>query len=238
MKYYSHYIWESGSEEETKNPVSVVLQQIKGGKRHYLFACICEGEGNGEETSYISGYVTARLVEWFHGLFSEKHCGAEVGEQMKKRLSREIVLIEEELWANSEEKGLSESYHILGILLCEQDFLCFAKGDYKGYLFNRRFNRKQRVDVKKRFFEGNDQVARDGKVGNVQYVFGHLQKNVGIILCNKDFDIYFSEHELIEVLGEDGLEEEQINRRLQELWKENQHRGGAAYAGAVYFRIG
>ena len=53
MQYYSHYIWESGSEEKD-NPISVVLQQVSRKNHHYLLACVCDGraaERDGAEDS-------------------------------------------------------------------------------------------------------------------------------------------------------------------------------------------
>ena len=237
MKYFSHYIWESGSGENGNlSPVSVVLQQIKWRGWHYLFACICEGEGSEEESCYISGYVTAYLVEWFHRQFGDSLCKADVGERLKKSLAKELEMIEAGLRSNTE-KRFGETYHILGILLCEQNFLCFAKGDYKGYLFNRRFNRKQRIDVQERFFPKPCVSSGEDKGNEWKYVFGHLQKGVGMLLCNKGFDTHLTKQEMVEVLCKEDLLEEQIRRRLKELWKENKFRGGENYAGAVYFRI-
>ena len=239
MKYFSHYIWESGSEEkENLNPISVVLQQIRWRRQHYLLACICEGEGSNKEACEISGYVTAHLVEWFHGQFAGSLCRIDAGERVQKSLFKELGKIEGELWENGEEKTGRKTYHILGMLMCEQDFLCFARGNYKGYLFNRRFNRKQRIHLEERFFGGRGNSWKDaGKDDKPHFVLGHLQKGVGVLLCNREFDRKLSAEEMVEVLGEDDLDEEQMKKRLKELWMENKFRGGTDYAGAVYFRI-
>lgn len=232
MKYFSHYIWESGSEEKA-NPVSLVLQQVKYRGKHLLFACICEAEKGCEEAGYVSGYVTACLVEWFHKQYLKQWYDQSVGERLRRAVVKEMEKIDGELESYADEHHICVKYHILGMLMCEHDFVCIAKGEPKGYLFNRRFNRKQRLVLTDRLFEGNNMHA-DG----LKTVCGCLQKGVAMILCNKEFDGQIKAEEMTEVLSEPCEQEGQIEKRLEELQKENHFRGGAEYGAAVYVRIG
>ena len=234
MKYFSHYIWESGSEGKA-NPVSLVLQQVKYGGKHHLFACICEAEECSEGGIYTGGYVTTSLVEWFHDQYLQLWYKKPMGEKLQRALKKELGKMEEALVVYAGEKETYVKYHMLGILMCEHDFLCFAKGTPKGYLFNHRFNRKQRIPWMDRLF--TRQVYEKEERDEVRFAFGYLQKGVGVLLCGSRFDAYISAEEMIEVLLHPWDNEEQIQKSLRELWKENQIRGGEKDGAAIYVTI-
>ena len=139
-----------------------------------------------------------------------------------------MVKIEEELEEYGRQKGSVTEYDILGMAVWNDSFCGFWKGDCKGYIFNKRFNRKQRRDLK--------EVIGQKEEGQIQLVEGNLQKGVGILFCSSLFDGYIREEEMLEVLSEEDLADKEIERRLRELWKENQKRGERGYAGAVFFR--
>ena len=227
MKYYSHYIWENG-EVKGQNPVSLVLQQTKLRKGRCLLACICDGTRSSENESLVSGYVTERLVEWFHGKYLPILQMKIQGINIQHMLEEELAKIEEELKEFGRQKGIVADYDILGMAVWNDCFCCFWKGDCKGYIFNRRFNRKQRRNLKDVIYRKEDDP--------MQLVEGNLQKGVGILLCSPLFDGNLMEEEMLEVLSEEGLEDKEIEKRLRELWKENQKRGERGHAGAVFFR--
>ncbi len=227
MQYYSHYIWESGSGEK-KNPVSVVLQQVSLNKHQYLLACVCDGRRSKDSGSLVSGYFTERLAEWFH----QRHPGIKhqcKEEEILQAISKELKKITEELQEYGRQKNIEVAYDIWGILICDNQFWMFKKGDCKGYLFNRRFNRKQRKELQKVLLQ--DKADPDELL-----LYGRLQKNIGILLCSEAFGENISEEEMLQVLFEENLKDKDIQKRLGELWNENIRRGGTRYAGAVFFR--
>ena len=227
MKYYSHYIWENG-EVKGQNPVSLVLQQAKLRKGRCLLACICDGTRSVKNKSLVSGYVTERLVEWFHEKYLTTLQRPMNSIDIQHMLEEELTKIEEELEEFGRQKGIVADYDILGMAVWNDYFCCFWKGDCKGYIFNRRFNRKQRRNLKDVIYRKEDDP--------MQLVEGNLQKGVGILLCSPLFDGNLMEEEMLEVLSEEGLEDKEIGKRLRELWKENQKRGEQGHAGAVFFR--
>ena len=228
MKYYSHYIWESGSVER-QNPVSIVLQQVKLRKGRCLLVCICDGTGSGENASLVSGYLTERLVEWFHHKYIPTLQKKDPDRSTFWVLTEELKRIEEELEEYGRQKGTVATYDVLGMAVCDSEFFCFLKGKCKGYLFNRRFNKKQIRNLKALVYQGEEE-------SRIQLVQGSMQKGVGILLCSPLFDTNISEDEMLEVLSEEHLEDGDIQKRLGELWKENKKRGENGHAGAVFFR--
>ena len=228
MKYYSHYVWESGSVER-QNPVSVVLQQVKLRKGSCLLVCICDGTESGENACLVSGYLTERLVEWFHHKYiptlqkktQDRSASQVLGEELKK--------IEEELEEYGRQKGTVPKYDVLGMAVWDSEYCCFLKGKCKGYLFNRRFNKKQMRNLKTLVYQGEEEHR-------IQLAQGSMQKGVGILLCSPLFDSNISGEEMLEVLWEEHLEDGDIQKRLGELWKENKKRGETGHAGAVFFR--
>ena len=227
MKYYSHYIWEN-EKLEGQNPVSLVLQQAKLRKGRCLLACICDGTRSIENESLVSGYVTERLTEWFHGKYIATLQVSMNGIKIQHMLEEELAKIEEELEEYGRQKGSVVECDLLGMAVWNDSFCCFWKGDCKGYIFNKRFNRKQRRDLK--------EVIGQKEEGQIQLVEGNLQKGVGILFCSSLFDGYIREEEMLEVLSEEDLADKEIEKRLRELWKENQKRGERGHAGAVFFR--
>ena len=227
MKYYSHYIWENG-EVKGQNPVSLVLQQAKLRKGRCLLACICDGTRIIENESLVSGYITERLVEWFHGKCIPTLQITMNDAKIRHMLEEELAKIEEEVKEFEKQKGITADYDIWGMAVKNDYFCCFWKGDCKGYIFNKRFNRKQRRNLK-------DIICQKEEC-QLQLIEGNLQKGVGILLCSPLFDSNLIEEEMLEVLSEEDLEDKDIGKRLRELWKENQKRGERGHAGAVFFR--
>jgi len=228
MKYYSHYIWENG-EVKGQNPISLVLQQAKLRKCRCLLACICDGTRSVKNESLVSGYVTERLVEWFHGKYLPTLQMKMKNTNIQHMLEEELNKIEEELQEFGRQKRIVADYDILGMAVWNDYFCCFWKGDCKGYIFNKRFNRKQRRNLK-------EAICGEKEECQIKLVEGNFQKGVGILLCSSLFDGNLMEEEMLEVLSEAGLEDKEIGKRLGELWKENQKRGERGHAGAVFFR--
>ena len=214
MKYYSHYLWESAGRE---NPVSLVLQQVKLKKGRCLLACICDGSRSKADGSLISGYFTERLVEWFH-----HQCLPLINQSGKTEKIHQ--LLEKEI------KSMPV-YDLSGMLVWGEQFCYFEKGDVKSLLFNRRFNKKQCRNLSQMLFDKD-------KGEELLLVSGTLQKGISILISTAGFCEHISEKEMLEVLFEEKAKDVEIQKRLKELWKEDIVRGGAEYAGAVFFRVG
>ena len=233
MEFYSHYIWESGNGRKG-NSSSVVLQHVYVKKHSCMLLCVCDGGrsrpvGKNEPSSVISGYFTERLVEWFHedylSVIRRRSGEMETENTIEKILRAELNKIGTELLEYGKQKEIEVILDVKGILLYDNRFWMFDKGNCCGYLFNRRFNRKQMKEI----------ITEKGS--SWQIVQGRVQNNIGILLCNNTFGAYLTEEEMVGILYQDDLGDEDIQRRLQEIYKENRQRGGKDMAGAVYLRI-
>lgn len=229
MQYYSHYIWESGSEEKD-NPISVVLQQVSRKNHHYLLACVCDGrtaERDGAEDSIqLSSYFAECLTEWFHKQFLEMILRRKISSHdIHKSLEQELEKIRQEMTEYCRQKKREDTYSVLGILLCEDYFCLFHRGDVVGYLFNRKFNRRKRKPLQ-------EQAGR-----KLMLVEGNAQKRIGILLCTREFGSTISEEEMIRVLFENELDDKRIEKHLREIRQADISRGISTAAGAVFIRL-
>ncbi len=228
MKFNSHYIWESGSVEKP-NPVSVVLQQVKLKHCRCLLACVCDGSKSGDEAMCVSGYFTERLVEWFHRQCIPKLQNLCWNEGVQCLLECELSAIQAELEEYGVRKNAVIKCDISGMIIYEEIFCYFSMGENRGYLFNRRFNKKQCRDL-------NKCLLRKEKHDQIQLVQGTLQRDVAVLIGNSSFGANILSKEMIEVLFEEKLADKEIKKRLKELWSADIERGQKGYAGAVFFR--
>ncbi len=226
MDYKSAYLWEKGSEEEVSR-VSLVLQQAIVKKQEVLMACICGSDCNGKHGVMESGYFSEGLTEWFHRELL-KICEQKNREtELNIILSREIERLQRDMGKYAKKQNDSSKLYYIVIVLWKKRFWMFVKGEYKGYLLNRRFNRKQISEIEKQMPEG--------QAASIQ---GIVQRKVGILLCTNNYLKYMEREAVSEMLcmEEEACTEQRMQKRLQELWQENVRRGENASTGVVYIR--
>jgi len=219
MNYVSAHLWEK--EKERPMCISLILQHAKVQKREVLLACVCESKNTGEAGVTESGYFSEGLTEWFHreGVkLCERH---EVTEVPGEKLFREIKRLEEESASYLRKYEKELHLHYWGVLLWDSRAWFFARGDCKGYLLNRRFQKKNIREI----IENHSEKS-------LVFMAGSVQKKVGILLCTDGFGAEVKKETLAEVLIPDGgVSGERMERRLKEL------AGEGRSAGAVYIRI-
>lgn len=222
MQYYSNYIWESAGTKD--NAVSLILQHVCLKQHNCMLACICESD-HSTGSSVVSGYFTERLVEWFHhGYLNilQKKGGKEV---VFHALKGELDRIEQELADYGKKKQENATVTVIGIFIFDSYFWLLGEGEWRGYLFNRRFNRIQRRNLP------------GVKEAGIHIWEGILERNIGILLCSSGFDSHLTSEEMPQVLFQEHLDDKDIGKRLRELWKEEVKRGGTENVGAVYIRV-
>ena len=225
MNYQSTFLWEKGS-IKAYNPVSLVLQQATICKQSILLACVCESDKEGENGVLESGYFTESLVEWFHRDLVKRLEKGALGKEVEKGLQKEVERICKELEIHAVKRNLTAKMHCMGLLLVENRFWMFSQGRVQAYLINRRFNKKNMC-----------LIAGEKKEEELLWQNGSIQKHLGILICTSGLLSYMEMEEATEVLSLEGeLSEERLQKRLQELWKENVQRGESASVGAVYIR--
>ena len=224
MKVLSAHLWEKGR-EDTSMPISVVLQQAEVRRKNVLLACVCEGKHEGETGVLESGYFTEGLTEWFHRE-GVKFCERKEGEKVADSLHSEVERLQKENREYMHKKNLFPNLHYWGIFMWENRAWIFAKGECKGYLLNRRFQKKNLREIV------NPKAQKEGiwmKVG--------IQKKIGILLCTEGFMEGLSAEYCLAVLIPEGeITEERMQKRLQELQREQSHKGKEKAVGAIYLR--
>ena len=224
MKVLSAHLWEK-KEDVSHMPISLVLQQACAGRKTIVLACVCEGKNTGEAGVTESGYFTEGLTEWFHRECIQL-CERKEEERAADSLKREIVCLEKEACEYMNKKGLESKLHYWGILLIENRAWIFARGACKGFLLNRRFQKKNMREI-----------SMPGSVEKSSRQQVEVQKRIGILLCTEEFLNGWKPADAAEILIPDGeLTEERMEKRLQEIWQEQVRLGRGTVAGAVYLQ--
>ncbi|MBR6665627.1 MAG: hypothetical protein IKL22_07945 [Lachnospiraceae bacterium] len=219
MNYVSAHLWEK--EKACPMCISLILQHALVGKREVLLACVCESKNAGEAGVTESGYFSEGLTEWFHREGVKLCDRKEITEVPGEKLFREIKRLEEESASYLRKYKKELHLHYWGVLLWDSRAWVFARGDCKGYLLNRRFQKKNIREI----------IARHSETSSV-FMTGSVQKKVGMLLCTDGFGAEVKKETLAEVLIPDrGVSGERMERRLKEL------AGEGRSAGAVYIRI-
>lgn len=224
MKVLSAHLWEKEN-NASYMPISLVLQQACAGKKTIVLACVCEGKNIGETGVTESGYFTEGLTEWFHrkGI---RLCERKEEEKAADSLEREIARLEKENREYVGKKGLGFKLHYWGIFLIEDRAWIFAQGECKGFLLNRRFQKKNIREI-----------LVPGQVGLRKWQQVKVQKRVGILLCTEEYIGDRLSSEVVEILIPEGeITEERMEKRLKELWREQRRLGRGTVAGAIYLR--
>ena len=226
MDYRSTYLWEKAECQEY-NPVSLVLQQVTVHKQDVLLACVCESKQEGKEGVAESGYFTEALVQWFHKDMLQLLEKRDAEKELGKSLQKEVDRITREISQHAAKERHIEALQCKGLLLLENRFWLFSKGQTQAWLLNRRFNRKH-IHL----------IGENSKENVVVWEEGIVQKRLGLLLCTSNFFRHVEEMEVAEVLAlENDWSEERVQRRLQELWRENVLRGENASVGVIFVRV-
>lgn len=204
MNINSQYLWEKESSVDI-NPISIVLQQISVKKSKALLACVCESGRQNANAAMDSGYFTERLVEWFHQKFIKKFMLSMREAEITDALQEELNIITQELKRNNKNRE-ERRMHYSGILICNNWCWMFQKGHTHIFLYNRRYNTKNK---KKVILPDEEKVFE-----------GRIQNNVGVLLCTETMTELFEDQELMEVFwGEHKVDEIHMRNRMYELWK-------------------
>lgn len=224
MKVLSAHLWEK-KEEVSHMPISLVLQQACAGKKTIVLACVCEGKNTGETGVTESGYFTEGLTEWFHRE-GVRLCERREEEKAANCLEREILRLEKENREYAMRKGQGSKLQYWGIFMVEDKAWIFECGECKGFLLNRRFQKKNMREI-----------SATLHTANKNWIQVKIQKRIGILLCTEDFLRGWMPHECVEILIPEGeITEERMEKRLQELWQEQVRLGRGTVAGAIYLR--
>ena len=218
MNYISAHLWEKGKEHTTG--ISLILQHASVCKREVLLACVCESKNTGEEGVTESGYFSEGLTEWFHREGVKLCENRKLTDTPGEKVCEEIRRLEEEIAAYLQKIKKEPQLHYMGVLLWESRAWFFHKGGCKGYLLNRRFQKKHVREI-----------LQKQETNVPHFVTGRVQKRVGLLLCTKNFGTEVNRETMAEVLMPDTeVIGERMEKRLKELCKDTES------AGAIYLR--
>lgn len=212
MGIVSNYIWERAADGGV-SPVSLVLQQVKVRGREIGLFCVCTSR---EEA--LGGYMTERLVEWFH-----KDCLPACERRklplLPSLLEPELACIRRELYAGQQEGALAEQLGYGGLLLAGSRFFLFGQGEVRVQLVNYRYNRPQLKAL-------------------AAPLSGRIQRGAGVLLHTPELTGPLAPEEVCQILhGEGDWQEQRIGRRLRELYQEGRSRGCVNAVGGIYLQI-
>ena len=224
MKVLSAHLWEKGKDVSSM-PISLVLQQAQVGNKLVMLACVCEGKNSGEIGVTESGYFSEGLTEWFHRE-AIRLCERKEEEKAAGSLHMEIGRLQKENQNYTGKRGVESKLHYWGIFLVEDKAWIFSRGECKGLLLNRRFQKKNLREIR-----------MPEILDNSHWFPVKLQKKIGILLCTEEFLPCLAGGECLDVLIPDGeITEERMEKRLQELWRELLTKGENMKTGVIYLR--
>lgn len=212
MGIVSNYIWERAADGGV-SPVSLVLQQVKVQGREIGLFCVCTSR---EEA--LGGYMTERLVEWFHKVCLPA-CEKRKLPPLQSLLEPELACIHRELDAGQQAGAAAEQLGYRGLLLAGSRFFLFGQGEVSVQLVNYRYNRPQLRVLS-------------------APLAGRIQRGVGLLLHTPELTGQLAPEEVCQILhGEGDWQEQRIGRRLRELYQEGRSRGSADAVGGIYLQM-
>lgn len=215
MGIVSNYIWERATDGGV-SPVSLVLQQVKVRGREIGLFCVCTSR---EET--LGGYMTERLVEWFHKVCLPA-CEKRKLPSLQALLEPELACILRELnvgQAGQQKGAPAQRLGYGGVLLAGSQFFLFVQGEVGVQLVNYRYNRPQLKALS-------------------ASLSGRIQRGAGLLLHTPELTGQLAPKEVCQILhGEGDWQEQRIGRRLRELYREGRSRGSVDAVGGIYLQI-
>lgn len=220
---------------------SLVLQQLvyRKGRVPVLFACIRTEESLSHEKN--SAYFAEQLLAWFRErqqwlvrcvgketVAKEMGAAANGLDEVENELCHKIAQIDEEIaiYNRMQQKAMQE-IGLAGLFCIGNRFWLFSRGNVGVYLLNRRFERTNCMCLSRECLQG------EGMQGKVELLSGLMEADIGLLLATGDFIANMTRQELQECLAVKELKiQEQANRRLQELGRAAERRGGH-HMGAI-----
>lgn len=207
MVFVTNYIWER-AEDGGINPISLVLQQVKVKVREVCLLCICDSHGQD-----VGGQVAERLTEWFHKVCLPA-CEGRIPPMPAELMEPEL----ERIRGSLSQRGIA-ALEYGGLLLIGSQFYLFGEGDVTVQLVNYRYNRPQMKALS-------------------APMAGRIQKGIGLLLHTSQLFCGLKREEICQILHGEGVwREDQIGRRLKELYREGRSRGSTGPVGGIYLQV-
>ena len=227
----------TGYYRQQKEVLSLLLQQYICCDISVCFGCICGGTG--ESAGRLGGEVTGWLLQEFRRMKLRRAIADPERESDKLRIKFQKML---------SSCTVNQDFWIAGIFCIGGSFLLFYEGRIRLYLCNTGFGQPvlQRMDVSAvRTKEKSDGIKShavgkryvDAAAGSLQFQWGRMEKNIGVLLASEDFCRYLSAQELKSCLAVQDIQTSvQTVKRVQELGRAAENRG-AAYGAAILLEV-
>lgn len=207
----------------------MLLQQYQYRHSQIVFACICTKENidGGEGDGRAEAYMTERLLTWFRGLNLKSL--VKKRERKADAVSKELTAVVMAADRELEESGTAgdRKVGLAGILCVDDIFIMAYRGTPAVYLINTAFGRVRL-----------SRLNEEGEKGRLTVKMGIVEPDVGLLLATEGFCRHVTEGMIKEGLFvREIVTEEQLEKRLAELGKEGETRGGSGI-GAVALQTG
>lgn len=234
MKILSGVYWDKG--KRAQNQDSVTLQQVVTKRGRIVLAAVSDGIGGLTEGETASGYIMEKIVRTFYeqilSLFERKK-----GKNAFRRcMLRCFYELNQELNRYAAERELRLGATVSLLLIGKGRYMIFHLGDSRVY--------QCRGKTLKKLTEDHSQSCGLLKcLGSFGFQYpqirmGRIRRHTGFLLCTDGFYRRMSREEAGEALSPKEIgEEQQVEKRLQELGRRVLRRGEQDNASAIYIQV-
>lgn len=201
--------WHIG--QRGSNQDSILVRQMKKGKRICTLLVVCDGIGGLQEGEKASGHIVYQLSSWF----VQKGCKSKSLQQGKRQMKRLLYQIHRQLQNYGRIQNIQMGSTICFVFMIGRRYFWGQVGDSRLY----------RIQKKKCKCLSHDQIHANGallyaigvgdwKIPKCKY--GKLHKNEALLLCTDGFYRGLSEEQILQYLNP-ANSEAPLQRRLDQL---------------------
>lgn len=209
-----------------QNHSAMLLQHYQYKHIPICLLALCTGKDDSQGKA--GAYLTGHLLQWFHRL-SFRHLARDPDKKLFF-LEASLQVLLQQLYSDLVSCGLlsQETSLPLSVILCaDNHFLLFHRGKQGIYLLNKGFGQSHLQCL-------TSNLAEPSTPDPLILRHGILQHDVGLLFATDTLCRQLTEQEIRECLYvKDLQEQEQVQRRLQELGRRGEALGGRDMAAVV-----
>lgn len=236
MELLTGYLWRKGVCSR-ENEDSLTLQQIRCKKKLCCMAIVCDGIGGLAMGEVASGFVTEEMVKWFYQCVPEICAKRKSIKYVKRAVGRQLHYIHLGLKRMADKQECRLGTTITLFLLLGRKGYLFHLGDSRMY----RMKQKGKINqMTKEHVQGRTLIKAltSSSYQLPDVITFRIKSKDGYILCSDGLWKYLDDNTLRECFcSETVLNEEMIQKRLNELGNMVIRRGTKDDISAIYIKI-
>lgn len=241
--YVSVIVWNRGL--RSCNQDSVLCQEMLIGNKRVWFGAVCDGVGGLSGGEEASGMVVEQLRLWFQNELIHYLRSHMAGRRIQKAGIRKLYGIHRRFRAISDLKQCHTGTTVTALLLYQNRYMVWHIGDSRLYKITVKSNGKRWKDlsIQKLTTDHARNKKELLKCLNDQFwqlpdiLTGRIKKGNAMLLCSDGFCNTVTEEAMAGSLGEKGLSEIQLKKRLEEIARFSIKQGEQDNMSALYVRI-